>query len=902
MPGLPAQHTPSAKTPGSKQTGSRDDAQHDPALSLKSTPPRAARHFLDRDRLQLKGLESSGVYLTALLAPVGFGKTSQLAHWHRQALARGTFTIWYTLDGRDEPERLMRGLAHAAQNACGKRAFAEPFVRWMESRSDPLEAATGWLAEIAELAGDVLLLLDDVDLLPTSTRTQVLAYLLGNAPANLRIAMAARPTSALMASGALSMAPLLRVVTSDLRFRDDETLAVLSTALGAQRSLDAGVRLHEITEGWPLGVQLAVAALQRSGDLEGLLAAATADIRRYFVDTAIDRQSAEATHLLVRLAQFDLIHPELCVAVFGREEVAPELFRLQEETPLLVLAEGSDWMRLHPLARDALRERLARLPYSERQSMSRKASAWYVLHDLNEEAAQQSFFAGDVDTAISLVERSTHNMTVLGRSDAVLSWYQRLSPKDVSDHPGFWAPVAWALAMSERHGEAQPLVDRILEQPNLADSLRFEADLIAATAAGFADRVDIEHEAHERWPTPPPEARPGDVNVWLLSRAFADVHRGHPDQARLQWARIVSAEQGAGYSPVSYGFAEYGTGLSYLWEGRYALAERTLRPALARAEQRLGRHNPVTCILAALLAEACCEGGREDEPRTVLAGRLDTIERHGLPDALIAAYKTMARVADQEGRQDQALDLLDALCAIGETRAMPRLQVAAKCELVRLHARHCRNETAQKLCEQLDTLVRNRTEHWPAVFAPWLELHVQLARARASLAQGEGPHLQDALLAAESAIRLATTIKRDGDAIEAQLLRAEALRRQGASEASSVAVEAISLAEASGSVRLLREHGVRKDAATSSPPSTPERMKTSARPDPAMRSTGLLTATEREILTLLSRNLSNKEVALALTVSEQTVKWHVKNLFNKLNVGSRKHAVARARLLGLLEQ
>jgi LuxR family maltose regulon positive regulatory protein len=33
----------------------------------------------------------------------------------------------------------------------------------------------------------------------------------------------------------------------------------------------------------------------------------------------------------------------------------------------------------------------------------------------------------------------------------------------------------------------------------------------------------------------------------------------------------------------------------------------------------------------------------------------------------------------------------------------------------------------------------------------------------------------------------------------------------------------------------------------------------------------------------------------------QTIKLHVKNLFHKLNAANRKHAVARARLLGLIE-
>jgi LuxR family transcriptional regulator, maltose regulon positive regulatory protein len=877
------------------------DSQRDAALLLKSTPPRAVQRFLDREHLNLSRLELSGAQVTALLAPVGFGKTTQLAHWQRQALARRGLSAWYTLDSRDEPQRLMRGLTFSAHKACGKRAFAEPFMRWMEERFDPQEAVTGWLAEIAELAVEVLLLLDDVDLLPTSARTQVLTYLLGNAPSNLHIALAARPTSALIASGALSVTPVTRVTGSDLGFRLDETLTVLSTALGAQRSPEMGVRLHELTEGWPLGVQLAVTALQRSGDLEGLLGAATADIRRYFVDTAIDRQTAEATHLLVRLAHFDLIHPELCVAVFGREEVAQELLRLQDETPLLPGAEGSDWMHLHPLAREALRERLSQLPYGERQSMARKASVWYAEHDLNEEAAQQSFLAGDIDTAISLAERSTYRMTILGRSATVLAWYQRLSPKEIDEHPGFWSPVAWALAMSERHAEAPALIDRILAQPDLSIAQRFEADLIAGVAAGFADRVDVENELHERWPQPPSGARPGEVIVWRNSLAFADVYRGQPEQARLQWSRIASLDQTEAYSPVSYGFADYGTGLSYLWEGRCALAEQVLRPALVRAEQRMGRHNPVTCMTAALLAQACLEGGQDDAPRAMLAGRLDTIEHHGLPDALIAAYKTLARMVEQEGRQDQALDLLDALRAIGQARAMPRLQVAAQCELVRLHGKYGRAETAQTQSAQLDALIQDRRNSWPAVFAPWLELHAQLARAYAALADTGSTLLPQAQHAAEAAARSAAMIKRGGDAIEAHFLRAEALRRQGATEARSVRSEAISLAEANGLVRLLREQGARPNPSQTLPPTAGDR-KTAPSAEQPVRSTGLLTAKEREVLTLLSRNLSNKEIALAMGIGEQTIKWHMKNLFSKLNAAGRKHAVARARLLGIVDQ
>jgi LuxR family maltose regulon positive regulatory protein len=63
-----------------------------------------------------------------------------------------------------------------------------------------------------------------------------------------------------------------------------------------------------------------------------------------------------------------------------------------------------------------------------------------------------------------------------------------------------------------------------------------------------------------------------------------------------------------------------------------------------------------------------------------------------------------------------------------------------------------------------------------------------------------------------------------------------------------------------------------------------------------------LTPKEREVLELLARNLSNKEIALAMQIGEETIKWHLKNLFGKLAAGNRKQVVRRAQLLGLLAE
>jgi non-specific serine/threonine protein kinase len=63
-----------------------------------------------------------------------------------------------------------------------------------------------------------------------------------------------------------------------------------------------------------------------------------------------------------------------------------------------------------------------------------------------------------------------------------------------------------------------------------------------------------------------------------------------------------------------------------------------------------------------------------------------------------------------------------------------------------------------------------------------------------------------------------------------------------------------------------------------------------------------LSTREEEVLRLVAEGLTNKEIARALIVTENTVKTHVTSLFNKLGVDSRAHAVAVAASEGLLDE
>ena len=62
----------------------------------------------------------------------------------------------------------------------------------------------------------------------------------------------------------------------------------------------------------------------------------------------------------------------------------------------------------------------------------------------------------------------------------------------------------------------------------------------------------------------------------------------------------------------------------------------------------------------------------------------------------------------------------------------------------------------------------------------------------------------------------------------------------------------------------------------------------------------ILSEREIEVLQLMAKGAANKEIAASLTISESTVKTHVANIFQKLDVNHRTEAVTQALQKGII--
>ena len=891
-----------------------EQKQLDPRLVLKVTPPRVPKAAVMRQRLSSNAPALADRSLVLVDARSGFGKTTLLAQWRREALQRGAVVAWLTADAEDQPLRFAAGLGLAMKTASGRSAFTEIDLVSARDADGALDGLTEWLSQVALMATESILVIDDVHLLPDLTRHRVLAYLLHNAPANLRIILAARGALDLPVAGWVGHGQFAELGMEDLRLRLPETIALLNGRFGTRIDPDDCARLHELTEGWPLGLQLAIATIERHGDVrEGItaLSARSGDIRRYFVECLVARLPEHLVDFLVRIAISEDVHPELCRAITGCDESPAYLARLADETPIFAQGINGDWLRLHPLARDFLLERFALLPAPEQKSLHLQAADWLAANGMPEAAARQCLAGEENGKAYDLIEQGLFSVLASGQAGRAMEWIERLPAEEILRRPRLRLTAGWLMALSERHAEALALVEPMRHDGSMADEDRCECALICSVAAYFAD--DLAEAARNIAPwVDARSALPALHRASICNHAATlMLYQGNTDRMRRFYKDNMPSEA----SGLSYvrGWAEWSIGFSYLWEGAVIQAEESLRAALQRIETATGRRSPIAVELAALLGAVLWERNQPEEAGTALANRLDVLEKRGGPESIMMGFTVAARASAASGLERRSHDLLESLYSLGEARNLPRLCIASLGEQIRMHALRDRREACANALARLERLpLETARQHWGEITA-LVDIQMAIARAYAALSRNDWPQVPD-MLAVPG--RMADDLRRGRDALQIRLLRALAMRRCG-EDGNSLLAESVGLARILGLERILVDtHPDLVDwaratgaiaAAPEAPATThPDALEMTARPRPkapAIRvsPSAILTPKERDILRLMADNLTNKQIGLAMGVSYQTIKWHLKNLCVKLNAGTRRHALDQARLFGLLD-
>jgi len=886
----------------------------EPELILKSTAPRLSRTALERPRFVHLWRQLRDRSTLAVVAPAGFGKTTLMLQWRRLWLASGSFVAWSTVDAEDEPARFTRFLLHSLRGATGRAAF-EPLAALCSTQPDrDIEAMTALLAEVANTGVETVLMLDDAERLPPAS-TQLLAYLMHNAPPNLHLMIGSRAPLAIATAELSAKGNLALLQTADLRLLPEESNEILTLRFGSRISPDTCARMHEATEGWPIALQLAAASVERSEDPDAAISSLSGrhgDIGEYFMDSLFSRLPQSLADFLVQISILERVSVDLCEAITCCGSSAEYLDRLGTETPFLSAGEHQNWMRLHPLARDFLLARFERLPAEARDIFHCRAYHFFARAERFHEAACHALAAGDLSASEAHAARSLWTLGTQGRLAEARAWVERIPARVLAADVELGLVAAWIIASSERHEEALATALTALHDPASTPHQRLVAAGGGGGAPFFSDRRGWVGDILGDWA----EVAGADPVYGLAyenGRAMLALYAGRNPEVRERGAR-TPPEHSSPSLPIGLAFSRTLVALSHFQDGNVFRVEAMLRPLLAEADRSVGRRSTPACLYAAVQAAALRELGQPLMALAVLADRLDAIERTGGPETVLLAYRTLAAVALDQGDQRRALHVLENLEAFGLRCDQPRLAMHAIADRMRIHAHHARIDTAVQLLGKLGPLCARFDHHDLLPLRPHARLLLATAKATVALARADETA---ALQELEFAEALAAQTGRARELLTVRALRAVLLSARGEAGATAMLAEASELAEIGGMHRVLPDAHPdvarllgqlqRPTAKHATPVLGPDvgkpngngHVKGNGHAVPVV-SGALLTPKESRVLALLSTGMSNKLIARAMDISDETVKWHMKNLFAKLSAGSRKHAVGRARLLGLL--
>ncbi len=624
---------------------------------------------IQRSLLIERLVNSNGVPIVSVAAPAGYGKTTLLSQWaDRDPRA----FAWVSVDEADnDPKVLLTYVAEALDTVerVDKRVF--------DALASPVSSVPGSVvprlgSAFASMTAPVTLVLDDVHLLHDSECRAALSVLASHVPSGSRLVLAGRSEPPLRTARLRAEGKLLEIGTGDLSLTVAEAASLLRAA-GVQVGADDVAGLHRRTEGWPAGLYLAALYLREGGSLPGTAASFGGDdqfVSEYVESEFLTRISSSQRAFLTRTAVLERMSGPLCEAVLDLPGCAAALADLARSNLLLVpLDRRGQWYRYHHLFRDMLLAEAERLESGLIPVLRRRAAAWYLRHDLPEEALEYSMAAGDVDTVARLAEELWLPTSRRARITTLQRWFRWLDDRSgFEDHPRAAAYAALLALATGRPADAEQMahaVDRWRSQ----DVARAGNHLIEGLAAA--------------------------LRAYLCRHGVEQMHADADETAR-QFAA-------AGIVRPMSGLLQ---GIAHILSGDLDSADVVLDEAV-RAGQEIGTPDTIAQILCQRSLVAMVRN-QWNQAETLADQARSLLDQAGLEDATVCAAQ--ARVALHRGDVPAARRELVSAQRLRSllTYTQPHLAVQTRIELIRAHIALADISGARTLMREVDEVLKLR--------------------------------------------------------------------------------------------------------------------------------------------------------------------------------------------------
>jgi LuxR family maltose regulon positive regulatory protein len=897
----------------------------DTLLATKFFIPPPQANLVRRQRL-LDRLDESirdGKRLLLISTPAGYGKTTLLGEWLQQS---NYPKAWLSLDeGDNDPVKFITYLVYALEEI--SPGFGETTLTDTGSSQTQISNSqlTSMVNELVDFPEDTLIILDDYHSINKQTIHAAVSYLLENSPPQIHFIIASRADPPLPIARLRGRGQVAELRQNDLRFTLDEASEFLNKSQSVDLSDNDISALTTRTEGWAAGLQMASASLAEQIDVSAFIQEFTGSNRfilDYLIEEVLAIQPDTVQNFLLYTSILDQLCAPLCDHLLsgfidlqsGSQAVLEELEH--KNLFIIPLDDRREWYRFHSLFSDLLRQRLMLLFPGRKLSLHQRASEWYEEHGYPEEAIEHAFLAEENQRAANLIEEAAEGTLMQSQVTTLLSWIKMLEVKELQTRPALSIYYAWVLLWSGAPMEAIDAHMRLAasQQSHTAYALPLKA-FLEIYNGNVQEAQELSLQALDQLP---------EENQLLRSLAYfilASCHLALGDTARgieILEDTVRTSQQSGNVMIAALILCELGDETQK--HGHLNQAKRLYEQALDLAKDKQGNQLPVAGKAYIGLGDLELEWNRLTSAEELLTKGIALAEQWSILGTF-EGYLNLVMVKDAQGDrltgdelllqthelayQFDASEVDDYLVEMfAARRNIMRGDLDSAEQWIKLRALES-NSTPPPGGENQNLL---QTRMWK---------YEQAILARFLVAKGRYP---EALSLLGKLSNEAEKIGRIYLKIDVEILRAIALDAQGNQQLSQeILSETLQLAEPESYMRVFLDHGNRLlrllDAAVpgNNDPeiaeyiqqlinafATPAENRSPARKVEEAALIEPLSDRESEVLNLLPSSLSSTEMASELSISVNTLRSHLKNIYAKLDAHSRYEAIARAKDAGLL--
>jgi LuxR family transcriptional regulator, maltose regulon positive regulatory protein len=833
----------------------------------------------------------AGQRLTVVVGSAGAGKSVLLSSW---AAARPAgLTCWLTCDKADaDPVRFWTGFIEGARAlAPGFGADAAELLAMDKAMSADVTASIA--NDAAKLPAGSAIVVDDFHAAAAAVSGDMTDLVECWPAGTAQLVLATRVDPPLRLHRLRMSGELCELRDRDLYFSLRECQDLLAK-FGVAVAAGDLVLLHRRSEGWAAALQMAALSLRVTAD--PVWAVRALDVRSqaiadYFIAEVLEQQPPEVAQFMLDTSVLGELTADACAAVTARPDAAALLRRIDAANLFLVaLDDGRSSFRYHHLVRRVLRAELRARDPAREQALQLRAAEWLEGTGDTRRAARHLLAAHQVERALELLQDKVvpdflHSPDVPAELD--LSAIDTAPLAAAPDQLLGLAADLLVCGDTARGGELLDLLDRA--QPPIPPGSRLAARAAVMRSFRYGQTGQLSESVDEALAARAIQEQANLIDDWnavvplILLRVYPCLE-DFPAVEREAAAALAMPDLP---EPARLILVPGARALAWFEAGRLAEAADAAAAAEREAE-RLGFEQHFFAV-DYLRAQAGVALERRDlDTAERLTERALSITERRRPLFEFLTLLDRARIWANRGQAREALASVEAA----------RLTLAAT------------EPALLALADELDALLRLSLGDLrsPAELTGGLPpARRGMLLARIALAAGDHHAVREHLRSPLGEL----TPRRE---LERQLLLAAAAIGRGDPMAASIL---------GGALQAARQRGFLNTVVTAAPQVTGYLVEHAAHagPDPfmgqlvaaalevrAMRPAAArshralaepLTPAEVRILKLLPTS-TYLQMAATLYVSRNTVKTHLRSVYQKLGVASRSEAIERAVDLGLL--